>query len=141
MTNCDAVAVETAAPRIYQMLHFPLQGAGAGVYARSRCEQLGGRGYDVRALRAAHSPADDPFPGARLLFGAETVDRTALEFDFPVFISHPCSSGPTFGELSGDQRARYEGALRTAIERGLRDFAPDVVHVHHGWLIAALLAD
>ena len=137
MTNSETPG-GPAARRVYQLLHFPLHGAGAGVYARTLAEHLRARGDDVRALRAARTPADDPFPGEAVLFGGPCAD---LEFDFPVFISHPCSGGPTFGELSADQRARYERALGRAIERGLKDFEPEVVHVHHGWLIAALLAE
>lgn len=141
MTNSDLLASDRLAPRVYQMLHFPLHGAGAGVYARTLCEHLTARGYGVRALRAAHTPADDPYPGETLLFRGATGRAYDLDFDFPVFISHPCSSGPTFGELSAAQRTRYEHVLRAAIERGLRDFAPEIVHVHHGWLIASLLAE
>jgi glycosyltransferase involved in cell wall biosynthesis len=121
------------------MLHFPLHGAGAGVYARTLSEQLHVRGFDVRALRAARTPADDSFPGEAILFGSDGAHD--LEFDFPVFFSHPCSHGPSFGELTADQRLRYERTLRTTVERSLLDFAPEIAHVHHGWLIASVLAD
>jgi glycosyltransferase involved in cell wall biosynthesis len=143
MTNSNATDTEQRAlPRIYQMLHFPLRGAGAGVYAATLTRQLLGRGFDVRALRTDHNPPGDDLPGDVVAFrGRDSVGPYDLDFDFPVFVSHPCSSGATFGSLSASRRARYESVLRRTIERGLHEFQPELAHVHHGWVIAAILAD
>ena len=144
MTNSDAPARrQRSCARIYQMLHFPLHGAGAGIYAATLSQQLLRRGYAVRALRAGHhtNPPPDEVAGDVVTFRSQAAEPYALDFDFPVFLSHPCSSGPTFGALSASRRARYEGVLRATIERGLHQFQPELVHVHHGWVIASLLAE
>jgi glycosyltransferase involved in cell wall biosynthesis len=64
-----------------------------------------------------------------------------LDFDFPVFRAHPFSNGPTFGELTPSMREAYLEALRGGVQRALAAFQPDVVHVHHGWALAGILAE
>src|SRR5579883_570977 len=131
-----------AGGRIYQLLHFPLRGAGAGIYALNLAERLTARGFEVRTLRADHSPAAAAPPGDVVLFRGEGDEGPAdLDFDFPVFASHPESSGSTFGELTDAQYARYRHVFRAKIERGIEQFRPDVIHVHHGWVIASIVAD
>lgn len=127
-------------PRIYQMLHFPLQGAGTGIYADSLCRSLMERGYQVKALCAGHFPEKRDYPVRTILFNDGRNGKFDLDFDIPVFASHPLSRGPTFGELAPAQERAYLRAFRTAVKEELADFRPDLVHVHHGWIIGAIMS-
>ncbi|MHC4286487.1 MAG: glycosyltransferase family 4 protein, partial [Planctomycetota bacterium] len=43
--------------------------------------------------------------------------------------------------MSVAERQAYFQAFRGKIESGLSAFTPDIVHVHHGWIIASILAE
>ena len=128
--------------KVYQLLHFPLRGAGAGIYALDLARHLRARGHEVRVLRADHGPPRGEWPGETVVFASPDTSAPAdLDFDFPVFRAHPCSAGPRFGALGLAQRRAYRRAFQERIAQGLRAFAPDVLHVHHGWVIADILAE
>ena len=76
-----------------------------------------------------------------MLFSNGENRKYDLDFDFPVFASHPLSKGKKFGELSRAQRQAYFQAFRSKIEEGLSQFCPDIIHVHHGWVIASIIAE
>lgn len=123
------------------MLHFPLEGAGTGIYVDALSKSLIKKGHQVRVLCSAHEVPAKPYPVEAVLFNNGENDTFDLDFDFPVFASHPCSKGKRFGELSRSQREAYVHAFRTKIEGGISQFGPDIVHVHHGWVIASILAE
>jgi glycosyltransferase involved in cell wall biosynthesis len=75
------------------------------------------------------------------LFSNGDNKKFDLDFDIPVFASHSLSKGKKFGRLSETQRQAYFQAFRTKIETGLSDFVPDIIHVHHGWVIASILEE
>jgi glycosyltransferase involved in cell wall biosynthesis len=127
--------------KIYQMMHFPLEGAGTGIYVDSLAGSLVKKGRQVRVLCSDHSIPSKPYPVEAVLFSNGENEEFDLDFDFPVFASHPLSKGKKFGQLSGTQRQVYIQAFRRKIETGLSEFVPDIVHVHHGWVIASILAD
>ena len=127
--------------KIYQMMHFPLEGAGTGIYVDTLAKSLIKKGHEARVLCSAHEVPTKPYPVEAVLFNNGENEEFDLDFDFPVFASHPCSKGKRFGELSRSQREAYVNAFRAKIENGIRQFSPDVVHVHHGWVIASLLAE
>lgn len=142
MTRSEARVDGSGRLRVFQLLHFPLEGAGAGVYAGNLARGLTARGLSVQTLRADHYPAKTEPAGDAVLFRRAAGDAIFdLDFDFPVFLSHPRSSGGTFGELSAEQRYRYLHALRAKVERGIAEFRPDVVHVHHGWVLGSIVAE
>ena len=127
--------------KIYQMMHFPLEGAGTGIYVDSLAKSLIKEGHKVRVLCSDHYLPSKPYPVEAVLFSNGENERFDLDFDFPVFASHPLSKGKKFGELSKTQRQAYFQAFRSRIENGLSQFCPDIVHVHHGWVIASILAE
>lgn len=127
--------------KIYQMMHFPLEGAGTGIYVDSLAGSLAKEGHQVKVLCSGHRLPDKPYPVEAVLFSNGENKKFDLDFDFPVFASHPLSKGKKFGELSKTQRQDYFQVFRVKIEAGLSEFVPDIVHVHHGWIIASILAE
>ena len=127
--------------KTYQMMHFPLEGAGTGIYVDSLARSLVKKGHQVKVLSSGHRLPDKSYPVEAVLFNNGENKEFDLDFDFPVFASHPLSKGQKFGELSKTQRQAYFQAFRAKIETGLSEFDPDIVHVHHGWVIASILAE
>ena len=127
--------------KIYQMMHFPLEGAGTGIYVDSLAGFLIEKRHQVRVLCSHHYLPSKPYPVGAVLFSNGENEEFDLDFDFPVFASHPLSKGNKFGELTKTQRQAYFQAFHRKIESGLSVFRPDIVHVHHGWVIASILAE
>jgi glycosyltransferase involved in cell wall biosynthesis len=127
--------------KTYQMMHFPLEGAGTGIYVDSLAKSLINKGHQVKVLSSGHRLPAKPYPVEAVLFSNGENKEFDLDFDFPVFAFHPLSKGKKFGDLSKTQRQAYFQAFRAKIEAGLLEFVPDIVHVHHGWVIASILAE
>jgi glycosyltransferase involved in cell wall biosynthesis len=127
--------------KIYQMMHFPLAGAGTGIYVDTLAKSLLQKDRQVRVLCSDHYPPDKPYPVEAVLFSNGDNKKFDLDFDIPVFASHSLSKGQKFGDLSKTQRQAYFRAFRAKIETGLSEFVPDIVHVHHGWAIASILEE
>lgn len=127
--------------KIYQMMHFPLAGAGTGIYVDTLAKSLVQKGRQVKVLCSDHRPPDKPYPVEAVLFSNGDNESFDLDFDIPVFASHSLSRGKKFGQLSETQRLAYVQAFRNRIEDGLYKFRPDIVHVHHGWVIASILEE
>ena len=127
--------------KTYQMMHFPLEGAGTGIYVDSLAKSLVKEGHQVKVLCSGHCLPTKPYPVEAVLFSNGENKNFDLDFDIPVFASHPLSKGKKFGELSVAERQAYFQAFHGKIESGLSAFSPDIVHVHHGWIIASILAE
>jgi len=127
--------------KIYQMMHFPLEGAGTGIYVDYLTRFLIRRGHEVKALCTYHNTPSKSYPVEAVLFNNGSNEQFNLDFDIPVFASHPLSKGVVFGELTDAQRLDYIRVFKEKIEREISLFNPDIVHVHHGWIIASILAD
>ena len=127
--------------KIYQMLHFPLEGAGTGIYVDNLAKSLIKKGHEVRVLCSAHYPASKEYLVEAVLFSNGENERFDLDFDFPVFASHPLSKGARFGELDKNQREAYLRTFHDKIEKAISLFDPDIIQVHHGWVIASILAE
>lgn len=127
--------------KIYQMMHFPLKGAGTGIYVDTLARSLIKRGHEVRVLCSDHHAPKKEYYAEAVLFNKGDSEKYDLGFDFPVFASHPLSKGKKFGELNQDQRKAYVQAFRRKIRQEISGFRPDIIHVHHGWVIASVLAE
>ena len=123
------------------MMHFPLEGAGTGIYVDSLAISLINKGHQVKVLCSGHRLPGKSYPVEAVLFSNGENEKFDLDFDFPVFASHPLSKGEKFGNLSKTQRQAYFQAFRAKIEAGLSELVPDIAHVHHGWVIASILAE
>lgn len=127
--------------KICQFLHFPIEGAGAGIFAKGLTQSLIQRDHKVIVLCSEHYPPTpmEQFPVMAVLFSNGENKTFDLDFDFPVFNSHPLSKGNRFGELSKSQRAAYIHVFHKNIKKALFQFNPDIIHVHHGWIIASIV--
>ena len=123
------------------MMHFPLEGAGTGIYVDSLAKSLKKKGHQVKVLCSGHHLPDKSYPVDAVLFSNGENKKFDLDFDFPVFASHSLSKGKKFGQLSVAERQAYTKAFHDKIESGLSVFSPDIVHVHHGWIIASILSE
>ncbi len=90
--------------KIYQMMHFPLEGAGTGISVDNLARSLTKRGYQVRVLCSDHCLPSKPYPVEAVLFSNGENEKYDLDFDFPVFASHPLSKGNRFGDLNNAQQ-------------------------------------
>jgi glycosyltransferase involved in cell wall biosynthesis len=127
--------------KIYQMLHFPLRGAGTGIFVDNLTKYLIKRGNEIKVLCCDHYLPRKEYPVEAVLFSNGKNQTFDLDFDFPVFASHPLSQGSTFGELSRAQFQAYLQVLRNKIRKEILVFKPDIIHVYHGWVIAYILAE
>ena len=123
------------------MLIFPLRGSGSGIYVDNLTKFLIRRDHQVKALCCEHYPPEKMYPVEAILFSDGENERFDLDFNFPAFTTHPLSRRTTFGNLTGAQRRAYLRVFREKISREVAIFEPDVVHVHHGWVIAAIVAE
>lgn len=127
--------------KIYQLVIFPLQGSGSGVYVDKLAEFLLRRGHQVQVLCADHYPPRRVYPVKAVLFSNGENLQFDLDFNFPAFTTHPASRETTFGALTQSQRQAFAQAFRGKIEQGIAGLQPDIVHVHHGWVLASILAE
>jgi len=127
--------------RIIQMMHFPLRGAGTGVYVDMLTKELIKNGDEVSVLCASHTKVDRSYPVTSVLFNNEENANYDVGFDFPVFASHPVSKGKQFADLTDEERKSYTNAFREKIDHLIKTFKPDLIHVHHGWIIASIVSE
>lgn len=116
-------------------------GAGTGIYVDLLTKELIKRGDEVKVLCSDHKIPDKPYPADALLFNNKTSDTFDINFDFPVFASHPLSKGKQFGELSEKERIEYTEEFRKKIDAEIKTFKPDMIHIHHGWIIASIVSE
>jgi glycosyltransferase involved in cell wall biosynthesis len=127
--------------KVHQMLLFPLHGCGSGVYVDQLAAFLVNRDHQVKVLCCDHYPAQKQYPSETILFNSGENGVFDLDFNFPAFTSHPLSVKTTFGSLTADRRRAYVRVFSQKIHQEVASFRPDIVHIHHGWVIGAVLAD
>jgi glycosyltransferase involved in cell wall biosynthesis len=128
------------AMRVHQMVIFPLQGSGSGVYVDRLATSLARRGHTVNVLCCDHQPPQREYLVEAILFANGRNRDVDLDFNFPAFTSHPLSTTTTFGTLTKAQREAYVQVFHERIQQAIARFQPEIVHAHHGWVIAAALA-
>ncbi|MCL2807889.1 MAG: glycosyltransferase family 4 protein [Coriobacteriia bacterium] len=132
--------------------HFPLEGSGSGTYTRDVAHFLLKGGHDVCIIFPENkepAPVEgmryrpvyftgntEAIAGAASGATASTV-TSALPFNYPCFTTHPRST-TTFADLDEQQLAAYFTAFEQEIARAIEDFAPDIIHVQHIWLLSYL---
>lgn len=124
--------------------HFPLEGSGSGTYTKNLATQLAKQGHEVRVILPENSRDIPEYPGVGLHPVAFTdpadpqaAPEGALSFNFPCFTTHPRSS-VAFEDLDEAQMQQYLDAFQQAIDQEVRDFAPDVIHGQHVWVLPSL---
>ena len=125
--------------------HFPLEGSGSGTYAKNLAMQLVRDGHEACVVMPENRDDYPRYEGVKLHPVMFTPARGqapagALPFNFPCFTTHP-ESDVGFGALGPAQLEAYVGAFRAALEQEAADFAPDVVHGQHVWVLSSLAAE
>jgi len=116
--------------------HFPLVGSGSGVYTHHLALGLLQAGHAPLVIAPDHRPVRRlPYPVRNILFADGGRQALDLAFNFPCFTTHPASS-LTFRELKDAQIRRYVDTFQRFIEKAVRDFEPDLIHVQHIWVAA-----
>ena len=152
--------------RILLLNHFPLEGSGSGVYTAHTAKSLARKGHDVCVIMPenisdykryegvelhpvffkAGAPAGASESGCASACADEVKsagDRlgasidTPLPFNYPCFTTHP-RSVVNFFELSDEEIEMYMAAFTAAVEEEIARFKPDIIHVQHIWLLAAI---
>ena len=128
--------------RVLLMNHFPLTGSGSGVYTLNIARALVRKGHEVCIIFPENEAIDldDLAPIKLHPVYFDNCAAGALNFDFPCFTTHP-RSVTTFFELTDAQISSYEQAFRTALDKEMREFKPDIIHCGHIWLQASYAAD
>ena len=116
---------------------------GSGVTLDALVSRAQAAGWDQRVVCA--EPAGEPVASV----GGLPADRSsALGFDsaeLPLAIPGMSDVMPypsrRFSSLTADELARYLAAWREHLARAVAQHRPEVVHVHHVWLVAALMRD
>lgn len=135
--------------RILMINHFPLEGSGSGTYTKNLAMQLVEQGHEVCVIMPENRADYPRYHGIRLhpvYFlandGAPQVGEApaaALPFNFPCFTTHPRSI-TAFDDLAPVQLDAYVAAFREAIEQEVVEFAPDIIHGQHVWMLSSLAA-
>jgi glycosyltransferase involved in cell wall biosynthesis len=120
---------------------------GSGTTLDALVRAADARGFEQAAL--VGSPADDPSPAVgelppervhALLFHAG--DRTgAVPFAVPGMSDVMPYVSSVWSELTPDEVDLYREAWRAKLSVVVEDFAPDLIHVHHTWIVASLIKD
>jgi glycosyltransferase involved in cell wall biosynthesis len=127
--------------RVLFLSHVPAYVSGSGIYAAKVAETLARRGHEVALLTPARSAYEVP-DGVHLHWIGMPghPGRWTLTTPFPTFSGH--SDSPLlYDQLTEEQVDSYLAVVRTAIADVAEEFAPDVIHVNHAFLLAGVVAE
>lgn len=130
-------------PRVLHILSQRPLRTGSGITLDALVSRAQAAGYEQRVICAA--PAGEPVDGVGGL-GPEQVDALAFETPaLPMAIPGMSDVMPyrstVFSSMSAAQIDTYVAAWRNHVEQVVRAFQPDLVHVHHLWLVASIVAE
>ena len=116
---------------------------GSGVTLDALVRHAGEAGWDQRVICGV--PADDPCPRVADLPSEHIhplrFEEGALDFCVPGMSDVMPYRSTRFSSLSPAQIEAYRSAWSVHLRSVAEAFDPDVIHVHHLWLLAALLKD
>ncbi len=116
---------------------------GSGVTLDALVSRAQAAGWDQRVVCA--EPAGEPvasvggLPAERV--SALAFDSAELPFDIPGMSDVMPYPSRRFSSLTAGELARYLQAWRQHLARVVDLHRPEVIHVHHVWLVAALMRD
>ena len=131
------------APKVLHVLSQRPSLTGSGVTLDALVRHASAAGWEQAV--ACGVPAGDPRPAVGdlaldrihpLLFG-----RAGLDFAVPGMSDVMPYASTVFSRMEADQLERYRSAWREHLGTLVADFAPDVIHAHHVWIVSSLLAD
>ncbi|MDA3837266.1 MAG: glycosyltransferase family 4 protein [Nanoarchaeota archaeon] len=124
--------------KILQVIHFPLEGAGAGHYVHNLSTGLVKEGHKVGVVYA-QSPKCTRKTSTYEMFPVD-FENDCLNFPFPVFESHPLGSDLTFGSIGENKYNRYVESFEKELDRAIEEINPDIINVHHGWILSEIVS-
>ncbi|MDP8255270.1 MAG: glycosyltransferase family 4 protein [Candidatus Alcyoniella australis] len=116
---------------------------GSGITLEALVSHARAAGWDQRVIVGV--PQDDPQPAVGgldpqhvwpLVFGAGELD-----FALPGMSDVMPYVSTRFCTMSDERLTAYETAWRAQIAAVVREFAPDVIHSHHVWILSSLVKD
>lgn len=109
-------------PKILYLLLFPFYGSGSGTYARYLGRQVGKK-YSVAIVA----------PDKRQI---NKVKNYPLKTSFKAaFTGHPEWEGcKLFADFTKNDTDVFYNDLLNSVESAIKDFKPDIIHVHHGFM-------
>ena len=130
-------------PRILHVLSQRPSRTGSGVTLEALVSEAHRAGWEQAVVVGA--PADDPRPDVGPL-PADAIDplvfgSRALPFALPGMSDVMPYATSVFSELSSAELAAYGQAWARHLPQVVARVRPDVIHVHHVWLVASLLKD
>jgi glycosyltransferase involved in cell wall biosynthesis len=126
-------------PKVLHILSQRPSLTGSGVTLDALVRHAGEAGWEQRVICGV--PDDDPFPAVADL-PSERIhplrfERGALDFPVPGMSDVMPYRSTRFSSLSATQVEVYRSAWSDHLRSVTEKFGPDVIHVHHLWLLAA----
>ena len=130
-------------PRILHVLSQRPAMTGSGVTLDALVRCAADAGYEQAAV--VGTPASEPVPSLGGLSSDAirplVFETSRLPFPLPGMSDVMPYPSSRFSALDAAEVDAYLGAWRDHLARAIADFAPDVVHAHHVWLVSSLLKD
>lgn len=126
--------------KILLINHFPLEGSGSGVYTKNIAKSLIKKGHEVCIIMPENITNYDIIDNIKIhpvYFKDKEIIEGQLPFNFPCFTTHPRSI-ENFFDMDDDKIDKYISSFDKAIKEEIDSFKPDVIHVQHIWILAAL---
>lgn len=116
---------------------------GSGITLEALVSRAAEAGWEQHAV--VGTPGRDPAPAVGEL-PPERVhplvfDRPPVEFPLPGMSDVMPYDSTRFSDLRGERLEAYGGAWREHLGRVIGQTRPDVVHVHHLWLVGGMVKD
>ena len=116
---------------------------GSGITLDSLVRHAAEAGLDQRVV--VGTPATEPGPEVGGLPAEHvlplTFDGGDLDFPVPGMSDVMPYRSTRFSEMTAEQMRAYRDAWRTHLRTAVDDFAPDVIHSHHLWIVSSMLKD
>ena len=128
--------------KILLVCHFPLIGSGSGFYTKNIAENLTKFGHSVYIVAPENTTQIEEIPGIifkPVYFKNNEEISNALPFNFPCFTTHP-RSNITFNDLNDEQLEMYKEKFKSAIEKAIKEFKPDIIHSGHIWILSDIVS-
>jgi glycosyltransferase involved in cell wall biosynthesis len=131
------------APKVLHVLSQRPALTGSGVTLDALVRHARAAGWEQAV--ACGVPAEDPRPEVGGLPAGRihplVFERDALDFAVPGMSDVMPYASTVFACMEPGQLERYRQAWRAHLQALVDDFAPDVIHAHHVWIVSALLKD
>lgn len=130
-------------PRVLHVLSQRPMRTGSGVTLDAMVARAASAGWEQRVVCAA--PASEPVTGVGGLppdsIDVLSFDTAALPHSIPGMSDVMPYASRRFSSLSEQEVETYLAAWRDHLTGVVSTFKPDVIHVHHLWLVASLIKD